>query len=199
MPLLFTKKEPHYAIIIWHIEETEAFFASVLGFASDRKHPKRRLEHLAGRFLLKELKADFPFEKMVLSPEGKPELNDQSLRFSISHSFPYAAAIISTTKSVGVDIQVYVEKIKNLQSKFLSEEEQTLFNNQISGITLAWTAKEALFKYYGLGAVDFKGDMPIRDVLWYEQHAKINMELNKTREACRLSGFTTDEFAVAWL
>ncbi len=199
MPLLFTKKEPHYSMMIWHIKETEAFFASVLGFESDKKHPKRRLEHLAGRFLLRQLKADFPFEQMILSPEGKPELTDRSLRFSTSHSFPYAAAILSEHKSVGVDIQVYVEKIRNLQPKFLSEEEQVLFRDQISGITLAWAAKEALFKYYGLGAVDFKADIPIQEVHWYERHARINMSLSKTREACSLSGFTTDDFAVAWL
>lgn len=185
--------------MIWHIEEEETYFSSSLGFGSDKKHPERRLEHLAGRFLLQQLEATFPFEKMVISPEGKPELSDGSLYFSISHSFPYAAAIISRKKAVGVDIQMYVDKIERLQHKFLSDAEQQLTYNDIKKITLAWTAKEALFKYYGLGAVDFKLDMPIQDILWYEHNAKISMLLNKTREMCKLSGFTANDFAVSWL
>ncbi len=199
MPQIFSKKEAHYTLMIWHIEEEETFFSSSLGFTSDKKHPKRRLEHLAGRFLLQQLDAEFPFQKMVISPEGKPELSDGSLHFSISHSFPYAAAIISSKKSVGIDIQVYVQKIEKIQHKFLSGLEQKLTQNNIEKITIAWTAKEALFKYYGLGAVDFKLDMPIQDILWYEHNAKISMMLNKTRELCRLSGFTAKDFAVSWL
>lgn len=199
MPELFSKKEAHYHLIIWKIEETEAFFSSALGFGSDKKHPKRRLEHLSGRFLLKKLDADFPFEKIEISPQGKPEIGDGSRYFSISHSFPYAAAILSTSKAVGVDIQVYVNKIERIKHKFLSEAEHKILGSGIAHLTIAWAAKEALFKYYGLGAVDFIMDMPIQDVLWYENNAKIAMQLNKTMEECRLSGFTADDFAVAWL
>lgn len=199
MPQLFTKKEAHYSLMIWHIEEEESFFSSSLGFSTDKKHPKRRLEHLAGRFLLQQLDPNFPFEKMTISPEGKPVIENEHIWFSISHSYPYAAAIISNTKSVGIDIQTYVEKIIRIQHKFLSEAEQVFTQDNLEKVTIAWTAKEALFKYYGLGAVDFKLDMPIHDMLWYEHNAKISMILNKTMETCRLSGFTSKDFAVSWL
>lgn len=185
--------------MIWHIEEEEAFFSSSLGFGSDRKHPKRRLEHLAGRFLLRQLRSDFPFDKMITGAQGKPELSDKSSYFSISHSFPYAAAIISPKRSVGIDIQMYVEKIGRLQDKFLSVTEQELTRNDIQKITLTWAAKEAVFKYYGLGSVDFKSDMPIQGISWNEHNAEISMLLNKTRELCRLNGFTAKDFAVSWL
>lgn len=199
MPQIFFKKEENYTLMIWHIEEEETFFSSFLGFDTDRKHPKRRLEHLAGRFLLRQLRADFPFEKMIIGAKGKPELTDNSSYFSISHSFPYAAAIISSQRSVGIDIQMYVEKIGRLQDKFLSPAEQQFTRNDIQKITLTWTAKEALFKYYGAGSVDFRSDMPIQDILWHEDNAEIDMLLNKTRELCRLSGFTAKDFAVSWL
>jgi 4'-phosphopantetheinyl transferase len=199
MPVLFSKEEAHYQLVIWQIEEPESFFASALGFNSDKKHPKRRLEHLSGRYLLKVLHSDFPFEKMVIGTGGKPELSDESLHFSISHSFPYAAAIISKDKSVGIDIQVFVDKIQRLSPKFLTPLEQKIVGNTIPPITLAWAAKEALFKYYGLGAVDFKEDMPIQHIRWYEQHAKVHMQLQKTREQCVLTGFVAAHFAVAWI
>ena len=94
---------------------------------------------------------------------------------------------------------MYVEKIGRLQDKFLSVTEQELTRNDIQKITLTWAAKEAVFKYYGLGSVDFKSDMPIQGISWNEHNAEISMLLNKTRELCRLNGFTAKDFAVSWL
>ena len=45
---------------IWKIDEPETFFTERTGISSDIKSEKRRMEHLAGRFLLKHLKEDFP-------------------------------------------------------------------------------------------------------------------------------------------
>lgn len=199
MPVLFTKEEAHYQLVIWQIEEPESFFASALGFDSDKKHPKRRLEHLSGRYLLKLLQDDFPFENIEIGSGGKPKLPQDTIHFSISHSFPFAAAIVSKDKSVGIDIQVFVDKIQYLAPKFLAPFEQGIVGDAIPPITLAWAAKEALFKYYGLGAVDFKEDMPIQNIRWYEQHAKVEMLLQKTREQCILTGFIANQFAVAWI
>ena len=39
---------------VWHITETEDFFASV-PLQKEITHPNKRLQHLAGRFLLKAL------------------------------------------------------------------------------------------------------------------------------------------------
>ncbi len=199
MPLFFEHRGEHYHLMVWHIVEPEHFFEQSLGFGSDKKHPKRRLEHLSGRFLLQQLQPTFPFEKMVVSALGKPELSDDSCHFSISHSYPYAAAIMSKDKSVGIDIQMYVPKIERLQTKFLTAEEQLLTANKIENITLAWAAKEALFKYYGLGSVDFKADMPIEKIEWEQNKARISMQLSKTREACTLHGWVAAQFAMAWL
>ena len=160
MPLIHSEAGTGYQLAVWEITEDEAFFESSLGFGTDRKHPHRRLEHLSGRFLLQYLLPDFPFEKIQIAPTGKPFISDQALHFSISHSFPFAAAIVAE-RPVGIDVQVFVEKILRLQHKFLSEEEMRLCGEDLSHITLAWSAKEALFKQYGLGAVDFKGDMPL--------------------------------------
>lgn len=200
MPLLQTLEHNDTRIAIWKITESEDFFSQALGFGSEQKHPKRRLEHLSGRFLLQLLVPGFPFERISIHPLGKPMLEDNSLWFSISHSFPYAAAIVSTKKSVGIDIQVYQEKILRLHSKFLSDAEQEITGNDMHRITLAWCAKEALFKYYGLGAVDFKGDMPIAAMDQVnEEQQRIRMSLQKTREECVLSGQLHPDFALAYM
>jgi phosphopantetheinyl transferase len=200
MPLLQTLEHNDTHIAIWKITESEDFFSQALGFGSEQKHPKRRLEHLSGRFLLQLLVPGFPFERISIHPLGKPMLEDNSIWFSISHSFPYAAAIVSTQKSVGIDIQVYQEKILRLQSKFLSNAEQEITTEDMHRITLAWCAKEALFKYYGLGAVDFKADMPITSMdLHSEDKFRIRMSLQKTREECILNGQLHPEFALSYM
>lgn len=200
MPLLQTLEHNDTRIAIWKITESEDFFSQALGFGSEQKHPKRRLEHLSGRFLLQLLVPGFPFEHISIHPLGKPMLEDHALWFSISHSFPYAAAIVSTQKSVGIDIQVYQEKILRLQSKFLSDAEQEITTEDMHRITLAWCAKEALFKYYGLGAVDFKADMPIASMdLLSEDRFSIRMSLQKTREECVLRGQLHPDFALSYM
>ena len=45
---------------IWKIEETEDFFKNNVPLHRDVTHPKKRLQHLAGRFLLQFLAPDFP-------------------------------------------------------------------------------------------------------------------------------------------
>lgn len=199
MPLHYAKDGANYKLAVWKIEEEESFFEERLGFISEKKHPKRRLEHLAGRYLLEHLSAGFPFHQIEISATGKPNLPNQDLFFSISHSYPYAAAIISKEKEVGIDIQLFVSKIERLQGKFLSEEEKSFCENKIERITIAWSAKEALFKYYGLGAVDFIKDIPIEAIEWANNEAKISMVMNKTREACELTGRIEDDFALVWL
>lgn len=173
------KKGEHPEVAIWKINEPETFFSEQLGFSSDKKLEKRRLEHLAGRFLLQHLNPDFPFSKLEISSPGKPFVPGNSLHFSISHSFPYVAVAIDE-QPVGIDVQVFHEKIYRLKDKFLSPEEQELFEDRAEQLTLAWTAKEAAFKWFGLGGVDFIRHMPIRKIQLENQQANLEMEFLKT-------------------
>jgi hypothetical protein len=60
MPLLQTLEHNDTHIAIWKITESEDFFSQALGFGSEQKHPKRRLEHLSGRFLFQILVTGLP-------------------------------------------------------------------------------------------------------------------------------------------
>lgn len=195
MPLLERLQHENAEIIIWHITEAEEFFVEKLGFGSDRKDPKRRLEHLAGRFLLLELWPQIDFSKISISSTGKPFLNGAPKHFSVSHSYPYAAAAISQNE-VGVDIQVYQPKICNLQQKFLSDAEALHCQHDMALYTLAWSAKEALFKKYGLGAVDFKGDMPIQHLSGNNPY-EIDIAFRKESQNKIGFGQLFDEFSFA--
>lgn len=142
---------------IWKIEETEEFFRANVPQHRDVTHPHKRLQHLAGRFLLQYLFPAFPYELIEIADTRKPFLPDEQYHFSISHCGDFAAAIVSKDKRVGVDIEIPVERILRIRDKFLSKEDIDQFgDNDYSRLTLLWSAKESVFKWYGDGGVDFR-------------------------------------------
>jgi len=183
---------------IWKAEEPESFFSEQTGLRSDKKNDLKRLEHLAGRFLLKHLHPALDYGQLLISPLGKPYLADQSLHFSITHSFPYIGVSIDTRKETGIDVQTLQERIQRIQYKFLSEAEQQLCGNETGKITLAWAAKEAAFKRYGLGAVDFIRHMPITDIQFRENEALLKMDFSRETELQPLELVGGIEMDFAW-
>ena len=80
---------------IWKIEETESFFLQKVPIKKDVSHPHKRLQHLAGRYLLTCLFPDFPLEEVLIADTRKPFLPNEAYHFSISHCGDFAAAIAS--------------------------------------------------------------------------------------------------------
>lgn len=166
MPVFFQHQiNEHTRLGVWKIEETNDFFKGNVPQHRDVTHPHKRLQHLAGRFLLQYLFPDFPYELIQIADTRKPFLPDERYHFSISHCGDYAAAIVSGRNRVGVDVEIPTEKALRLSGKFLSERECSMFSDspvndfQTSGSqlpTLLWSCKEAVFKWHGTGAVDFR-------------------------------------------
>jgi 4'-phosphopantetheinyl transferase len=152
----------HALAAIWKIEEPESFFKDQTGLDADIKNDKRRTEHLAGRFLLKYLEKDFPLWNISKDEHDKPRIGDDKFFFSISHSWPYVAAVIDPFEEAGIDIQTWHAKIEQIQHKFLSADEQDMFQNDPKLLALAWSAKEAAYKWNGRRGVDFIEHLPIQ-------------------------------------
>lgn len=159
---------------IWQIEEhteNELFFSRWRARDPEPndlpKLPRRRLEFLAGRYLLWQLENNFPLHQIAKDEHGKPRLPDNAFHFSISHSFPYIAALISPQKSCGIDIQRWHPRIRLLAPKFLSEREMGLFAQSDELLTMAWSIKEAAYKWNGKRGIDFIRDIQIQDIREY--------------------------------
>lgn len=164
MPVFFQKEiDVNTRLGIWHIREEESFFKKLVPIHREVTHAHKRLQHLAGRFLLKYLFPDFPSHLIQIADTKKPFLKNEIYHFSISHCGDYAAAIVSATNRVGIDIEIPVEKIARIRHKFLSDEEQETINPlSVVELTQIWSAKEAVFKWYGLGKVDFKDHIQLK-------------------------------------
>ena len=198
MPLIYSHQiNAATKIGVWHITEGEDFFLAAVTLQRNITHPHKRLQHLAGRYLLRELYPNFPVEMIAIADTRKPFLEDEAYHFSISHCGDYAAVIVSTQNRVGVDIEIPHLKIENIQHKFLSEKEQFMLAKEQAeyhvSLTMAWSIKEAIFKWYGSGEVDFIKHMEIialqnsHGVYTAECHFKKENTVNISVQAITLS------------
>jgi phosphopantetheinyl transferase len=194
--------DPYSLAAIWKIEEPESFFIERTGLGQlDIKNEKRRMERLAGRFLLKHLKEDFPLLNIRPDEHDKPRIDDNQYYFSISHSWPYVAAVVSPYVECGIDIQTWHPKMEKLQSKFLSSEEQVFFRNDPRLITLAWSAKEAVYKWQGRRGVDFIEHLPVTRVEDLGVGMYINIYSQLTREKMEIvtKGALEEDFSLSYV
>ena len=180
MPLVYQQNiNAVTKIAVWHITEHEDFFLKEVPLQREIRHWHKRLQHLAGRLLLKEMYPDFPIELIRIADTKKPFLENEPFHFSISHCGDYAAAMVSKTYRVGVDVELLNEKIEQIQHKFTGNEEMKKFaqrpaniiqnssrpwRDKIQNLTLCWSVKESVFKWWSKGAVDFKDDIIIQSI-----------------------------------
>ena len=158
MPLVYQQNiNAVTRMAVWHITETEDFFAEV-PLQKTITHWHKRLQHLAARYLLKELYPGFPLSLIKIADTRKPFLENEAYHFSISHCRDYAAVLISKEQRVGVDIELVNEKIGNIIPKFLTGEECFLMARGAieKTATLFWSVKESVYKWQGTGGTDFK-------------------------------------------
>ncbi len=174
MPLVYQQNiNATTKIAVWHITESEEFFLSTVPVQREIKHWHKRLQHLAGRFLLKELYPDFPYELIKIADTRKPFLENEAYHFSISHCGDYAAVMVSKESRVGVDVELITNKVERVKHKFLSAYEQHLIRelmienpaSYIKLLTAAWSIKESLYKWYGDGEVDFIEHLHIEKII----------------------------------
>lgn len=187
---------------IWKIEESEDFFKGNVPQHRDVTHPHKRLQHLAGRFLLQFLFPDFPYELIKIADTKKPFLPNEQYHFSISHCGDYAAAIVSKDKRVGIDVEIPVEKIKKIQHKFVSTDEQRIFN-LLSGnsvdrrLTLLWSVKEAVYKWFGDGEVEFIEHIRLQNI--NEGEETMHCFFAKTSEELTIHYRNFDRLVLTWV
>jgi phosphopantetheinyl transferase len=175
MPLVYQQNiNPATKLGVWHIAEEKDFFLQQVPLQTTITHPHKQLQHLAGRYLLKVLYPDFPYELIRIADTRKPFLENEAYHFSISHCGDYAAVMVSSKQRVGVDVELITGKVAKVKNKFLSQKELDLLmavNNTTiepfynAMLTAAWSIKESLYKWYGDGEIDFIQHLHINKIV----------------------------------
>jgi phosphopantetheinyl transferase len=207
MPLLNQwSPTPESTAAVWRIEEDEDFFLNALSAGphllaalGPLKVQKRRLEFLAGRYLLRYLAPGFPLRLIKPDEHDKPRLPEDALRFSISHSFPFAAAVVSSLQECGIDVQKPHPRIAAFADKFLTPAEREHTSEREEDLLLAWSVKEAAYKWQGRRGVEFREHLPLTglergDCLW---RASIELRLTDTPRPLEVHGWQEEEYALA--
>jgi phosphopantetheinyl transferase len=171
MGVIYTREVEGPAVIgAWEIrEETDWLLAGLrLGpaemelFSSFRTDNRRR-QWLAYRLLLRQMTA--PHDLPILYDEaGKPYLTDKNWHVSVTHTDNFAGVILSEKVRVGIDMEKVRPRIDKVKEKFLGENELNAIpkDKSLDYLTLAWCAKEALYKLYGFRSLDFRENMMLR-------------------------------------
>lgn len=161
-------KNPGHGWGIWHVAETEAELTAQLPQTDwcpeAISYPRKRLEWLAGRRLVQHLvqASGVAYQGIVKDEFGKPFLKNLSSQISISNSFPYVAAQIHPTESLGIDLEQPRQKLFPVMRRVLSEKEWQDGANNLHKLCVYWCAKEALYKIYGKRSLIFTDEILIQ-------------------------------------
>ncbi|WP_026897132.1 4'-phosphopantetheinyl transferase family protein [Daejeonella oryzae] len=165
MALAYQKKiDSQTSFALWKIEETaDELFAQLqlkeheLTYLDSLNNGKRNLHWLSTRVLLRTMLQTDEYIDCKVDEHGKPYLANFPHHISLSHSFDYAAVMISVDKAVGIDIELMKNKIERIARKFMSEDELDFIDpaNKTEHLYMCWCAKEAIYKLQGKKQVSF--------------------------------------------
>ena len=153
--------------MIWEITEDLSFFQTFPeNWTTNKDHQivsQKKLESSAARFSLWSLCqqiSEGPWD-LRKDDRNRPYFDQSDYHISLSHSFPFVAAIISHKKSVGIDLERFGRQVEKIGPRFLSAEEWNRWQDSHSDLTKAWTCKEAIYKAMGVPGLAFQQDIQL--------------------------------------
>lgn len=167
MPYIAINERNYPLVGIWKIEEDESFFEGKINFKPKATNSSKRIQQYASRLILDKLSPGFPVNEIIIENGGKPNLLAHPIQFNVSHTYEYAAAIVCNEKQVGIDIEKIDARVCRVMKKFLNTDELQAIEalseiEKISMLTLYWSIKETVYKWWGLGSVDFADHIRIQ-------------------------------------
>lgn len=164
MALVYHKELDRFtSFAIWKIEESaEELLAQLqlkhheISYLDTLINGKRNLHWLSTRVLLRRMMNTDDYIDCQVDSSGKPYLTNFPHHISLSHSFNYAAVMISKSKAVGIDIELIKDKIERIAHKFMSKDELSFISSdRIEHLYACWCAKEAIYKLHGKKNISF--------------------------------------------
>lgn len=172
---------------LWRIEESADDLYKQLqlddtekAYTKQLSKSKRYLHWLGTRVLLRKMLRTDEYIDCKVDVHGKPYLVSLPYHISLSHSFDYAAVMISKTSPVGIDIEQVKAKVERIAHKFLNEDELSFINDKrkIEQLYVCWCAKEAVYKCYGQKEVSFADNISLKP-FEFEGHGWLDAKLKK--------------------
>jgi phosphopantetheine--protein transferase-like protein len=163
--------DPDTEFALWKIEEEADELYNQLqlndlekAYYEKLSKGKRNLHWLGTRVLLRKMLKTNDYIDAQVDAHGKPYLVNIPYHISLSHSFDYAAVMVSKSKPVGIDIEQVKEKVERIAHKFMRPEEMAFLDpaQKIQQLYVCWCAKEAIYKCYGQKEVSFADNIMLQ-------------------------------------
>ena len=167
-------------IYVWSLTETVEDLRHLCirrGISVEKERPvrsiQRRCERLAELLLLHIIYGK-PVE-LAHTPDGAPVVVDESAyHISISHTCGTVCIATNSNQPIGVDVERKGTRVLKVRDHFLSEiERRWLSDSDANANTIAWTAKEALYKIAGIRGIDLSDELQLEPFQCVE-HGIIN-------------------------
>ena len=173
MPVEYIRKINKDIILgLWKITEDVGFFLSELNLSEKEieilnsfVNENRKKHWLAYRILIDRLVNNNQHNEINYDENRKPHIKNSGFHISVTHTGNYAAAIISKTSSVGIDIEKITPRILKVKHKFLNKNElkSSEDENALEYLYIYWCSKEAMYKLYGKRNLDFKENIFVEE------------------------------------
>ncbi|TRX53795.1 4'-phosphopantetheinyl transferase superfamily protein [Fulvivirga sp. M361] len=166
MPLIRIERVTENRLVaLWKITESYEWFVKELQppvenleLIGSYRSEHKKMEWLAGRLTVKRLmeNAGLSYHGISKNYDGKPLLSEASAEISLTHSYPYVAAILDTAQNeVGIDLEQPKDTLRRIAHKFLNEPEKKFVNNNLNKLCICWCVKESLYKIYSKRGISF--------------------------------------------
>ena len=135
-------------------------FREKLSFANI-SHPERKKEWGTARLAIQEALEllQIPYPGFFKDEHGKSQPMNGHGFVSLTHTRGYAAAIYHRELPVGIDLELIREKILSIGTRFLVESELNFLHSLPAHYTMAWSAKESIFKCHGKKGVSLRDNI----------------------------------------
>jgi 4'-phosphopantetheinyl transferase len=159
----------------------------------------KRLEFIAARVLINELLNtwDLSYQGLTKDEFGKPFLVGHNFQISLSHSYPYVAAVIDRKRNVGIDLEQPKPKLLKIASRVLASDELEDAGTDVVKHCVYWCAKESLVKVHGKKDLTFSENLMI-DPFSLENEGELigRIIVNNSETAIPLQYFVHESFVV---
>lgn len=157
------KISPYSALAINNILEVAEIDTEFLSFRekltfANISHAGKKIEWKGARIAVKHALEciSMPYPGFFKDEHGKSQPMDECGFVSLTHTKGYAAAIFHKEMPVGIDMDFVRTKIISLGPKYLDPIEMEFLEQDPMLYTIAWSAKESIYKCQGKKGVSLR-------------------------------------------
>jgi phosphopantetheinyl transferase len=176
------KISPLSALAVNNIQEVSGNGVDFLSFReklslANISKPEKQIEWKGARLAVKAALdcIHLPYPGFYKDEFGKSHPMDGYGHVSLTHTRGIAAAIFHKDMPVGIDLDYIREKVVRLGPKFLLDEEMEFLGQDPVMYTIAWSAKESIFKCQGRRGVSLKNNIRLSPFTLEDDLIKANV------------------------